>query len=348
MKKFIINTIIFVVPFLLLFFINKIFYKQDEGGLVRLGFLYNNPLPKSTIEKSIKSISKKYNLVSELNFDEQNSFTVMTIGDSFSEQDNFGYKNYLANVDNISVLHVDRFLSKKNPVQTLIDLMNGNFFDHINIKYVVLQTVERSFVNRFKSLNYNSIITRDSIKNDIANHIEKKPDYDIKFFSDATIKIPLINLLYNFESKPLDSKTYKIDISNDNLFTGSLSNLLIFTNDINCLKFNNNYNSVKASNKILNQISAKLSNKNITLIVLVSPDKYDLYYDYLKDQNKYPKPQFFNYLNSLPKKYLYVNSIGVLKNSLKTLKNIYYYDDTHWSPIGGQVIAKELEKIINL
>ena len=35
-----------------------------------------------------------------------------------------------------------------------------------------------------------------------------------------------------------------------------------------------------------------------------------------------------------------------LSQVLKTKKDIYFFDDTHWSPWGSQLIAKELSNII--
>ena len=58
------------------------------------------------------------------------------------------------------------------------------------------------------------------------------------------------------------------------------------------------------------------------------------------------KPLFFAYYDSLMKEYHYVPSMKVLSNELQRRKDIYYYDDTHWSPIGAEIIAKEIEKIM--
>ncbi len=36
-----------------------------------------------------------------------------------------------------------------------------------------------------------------------------------------------------------------------------------------------------------------------------------------------------------------------LSNALKNNKDVYYYDGTHWSPIGAKIIANTLGKLIN-
>jgi len=79
---------------------------------------------------------------------------------------------------------------------------------------------------------------------------------------------------------------------------------------------------------------------------LPSPDKYDIYYDYIINKSKYPKPLFLEYLAEMQKNYLYVDSKKILSNSIKQKKDIYYYDDTHWSPFAAKIISDELSKLI--
>ncbi len=112
------------------------------------------------------------------------------------------------------------------------------------------------------------------------------------------------------------------------------------------MKINNDVESVFNLNKELNDLSNKLKEKGVKLIVLPSPDKYDFYYDNIVDYKEYPKPLFFDHLDKMPKDYLYVNSKQILRDEMKNKKDIYFYDDTHWSPWASQIIAKELAEII--
>jgi hypothetical protein len=36
----------------------------------------------------------------------------------------------------------------------------------------------------------------------------------------------------------------------------------------------------------------------------------------------------------------------MLKKQMKNQKDIYFYDDTHWSPWASKIIANELESVI--
>jgi hypothetical protein len=344
MKKFIQKSSLFIIPFLCLYFLNTFLYVQNEGDLIRLGYLYNNPSPKSNLSKQF-NLNKQYTLVSEIKLNTKPKFDVLTIGDSFSEQESLGYQNFLAKED-FSVLHMDRFLAG-DPIQKIIELINGDFFDSIQTDYVILQSVERSFVQRCQEIDYTKSIYIDSIKNKINKCVKKTPKRNLNYFNNSIIKIPLTNIQYHFSYKPVNSKTYKVTTNKDNLFTNNPNNILFYEGDINSMTFKNDSLKIANSNNTLNKINNLLFKKNIKLIVLISPDKYDLYYPYIKEKASFKKPLFFKYYNNLSKEYSSIDSFEILANFIATNKDVYYYDDTHWSPIGASVIAIEINKTIN-
>ena len=188
----------------------------------------------------------------------------------------------------------------------------------------------------------------DSLKSNITNHLKKKKKKkrNIDFLSVATLKIPLTNIQYYFNYKPYNSKTYKVETNEENHFTGKPNTLLFFEDDINNMKYKNDSLKIVNSNNTINKINNLLSKKNIKLIVLISPDKYDLYYPYIKDKSNFNEPLFFKYYNNLSKEYTSINSFEILTTKLTNNKDVYYYDDTHWSPIGASAIAVGINKII--
>jgi len=342
MKKFILKSILFTAPFLLFYLLNAIYYIPNKGDLTRLGYLYDEAQSREDTFKGFYP-EKKYTVLSELNLDTENSFDVFTIGDSFSEQGLLGYKNFLA--ENHSLLHMDRFLSG-NPVQKLIELINGDFFEKNKFNYVILQSVERVFVQRTQTIDSTKAIEIEELKKLINNYEPEPLKTHTPFFSDATLKVPITNVQYLFNEKPKFSQTYNVKTVNSNLFSGHKNNLLFFEDDINYLSFKNDSLKVLESNILINKISEMLSKKNIKLLLLISPDKYDLYYPEIKNKNKYERPLFFKYYNELSKDYLYINSLEVLNTELKIKKDVYYFDDTHWSPIGVKAITLELNNIL--
>lgn len=346
MKKFLSNTSIFVIPFILLYSFNVYYYdhRDEDGDLARMGYFYSNPSPKSVINSQY-NLSKQYKLLSETNLTSKKSFDVITIGDSFSEQDNFGYKNFLAN-KGFSVLHIDRFISGSNPLQSLVGLMNSGLFDYIHPKYIVLQSIERDINDRTKNVDFEERIDLEYLSRKVKNHKSEAPNYNLQFFSDATLKMPLNNFQYLFASKPFFSNTYKVKTNSENLFTNNPDNLLFYKKDLQKLSAKNDSLRTINSIKVLDKLSYLLAQIDIELIVIISPDKYDLYYPYIEDKSRFTAPVFFSIYENTEKNYKNVDTYRILSSSLALEKDIYYYDDTHWSPKAANIIADEISYLI--
>ncbi len=345
MKKLLIKSLLFSLPIIVLYFFTLFFYSTDKGDLIRMGYIFNKGDYRSIFKREL--VQKFfYTNVSSLNFNQQKKFTVLTIGDSFSGQKGYGYKNYLAQKPNISVLHLDRFLTK-NPIETAFGILNSDLLKTIKVDYIILQSVERHITERVKKINKNRIITTDSLKTQIKEHNDmlKKEIEKEKFPSQRIIKFPLQNLLYFFDDNAYGSDTYQVT-ADKILFSKDNNRLLFLSSDLNAVKDNNNEKSLAKLNTTLNELSNRLGKKGITLIVLPSPDKYDFYYDNIINKKKYPKPLFFERFEKYPKQYIYINSKKIIKQHGKYQKDLYFYDDTHWSPWSSKIIANELEKVI--
>lgn len=348
MKKFILKTLWFVVPILLLHLFTFVYYSTAESpDLLRLGYIidfYPNYY-KTTFSKTLEQ-KINYTLVSEKPI--QRKFNVMTIGDSFSEQFGYGYKNYLSKNEASKVLHLDRFLAN-NQIETLYQLAQGDFFEQYEVEYVMLQNIERNFITNIEDINLKKKLTIDELNVLIA----KKPQNEtrstgFKFPSNTVLKFPFYTVQYCLKETYLfEGTVYKTALSK-HFFSVDNKELLFYYNDVVSAKKNNIEDNVRQLNTILNDLNALLKKKNVKLIVLPAPDKYDLYYEYIVDKSKLPKPMFFEHLKKMPKDYIYVDSKSVLSAALANnrQKDIYFYNDTHWSPWASQLIASSIEKTI--
>jgi hypothetical protein len=344
MKKFIFKTGFFVIPFIFLYVITSLFYSSSESpDLIRLGCFPD--LFKEYRNVFHDEFKRKIYFNNFSNRKKKNE-KILTIGDSFSEQGNYGYKNYLA--EKYDVLHLDRFISG-NQIQTLYELLNGDFFEKENIEYVILENVERSFTANAKNIDSSKIMMTSQLDNLVRNHNNlSKGDNIDPFFSKKTIQFPFSMLRYYFSQNYLSNGyVYNVVLNRNNLFSINESNLLFVYKDLSCLEENNDLMRVQKLNNVLNDLSNKLRGKKVKLIVLPAPDKYDLYYDYIADKTKFPRPLFFNHLNALKKDYIYIDSKKILSAQLESKKDIYFYDDTHWSPVASKIITDEIKKIIN-
>jgi hypothetical protein len=340
MRKFICKTAFFVTPFLGLYIITFLFYTTDAGDLLRVGYI---PCTDKKYRQNFTSFDNdiKFSKLSEA---KEKEYKFLTIGDSFSEKGGKGYQNTLAN--DFSVLHIDRFIST-NQIQRLIDLSNGNFFDNYHIQYVILQVVERNLTDDIKKIDCCTKIDVHQIDSMIMNHKTQQDKYQYNFFSHETLGFPLYALKYFINKNYLSNEqVYNVEINTKSLFSNNLNKLLFFCEDLNKTEQNNLLENAHELNNVLNKLSKKLKEKNITLIFLPSPDKYDLYHDYIVNKQNLTKPVFFDNFRKLCKEYIYIDSKEILSKELKNKKDIYYFDDTHWSPVAAELIAQKIKEEI--
>lgn len=340
MKRFISKTAIFVIPFLVLYIITFLFFTVNAGDLLRIGFI---PSTDKEYRKNFTSYNNEMKFT-ELSKSKQKTYKILTIGDSFSEQGKSGYQNILAN--DFSILHVDRFISN-NQIQKLVELCNGNFFDTYKVQYVILQGVERDLIDDIKDIDLTSKINIHQIDSIITNHKHEQNKDEYNFFSRTTLKFPYSALKYFTDKNYLSNEqVYNVELNMTSLFSNHSNKLLFYYKDLINTEQNNLPENAIKLNKILNQLSQKLKEKNITLIFLPSPDKYDMYYDYITDKQTFTKPIFFDNLKKLNKEFIYINSKEILTKELNSKKDIYYFDDTHWSPIASGLITQKIKEEI--
>lgn len=342
MKRFIVKSALFTVPFYILFTITYIFYSKTEGpDLLRLGFVPN-------IYKSYRSVFKKAEGIkyAKLSTTKNRTFKVMTIGDSFSAQGANGYTNFLA--EDFSVLYVDHYISK-NPIQMLRNLTNGFFFDYYNVKFVILENVERHLIDNSQNVEPNKINTLNDLNLLIKTQKNDPKTYKYDFFSRTTLEFPLYYMPKYFLSSNYLSNNlvYNYDLNNNIAFSNFSNKLLFYHVDLIKTKQNNDLGNCIKLNDTLNDISLELKKKNIQLIFLPAPDKYDLYYDLIAENKNLPKPYFFDNFSSLKKEYLYIDTKSLLQEHIYDSTDLYFYDDTHWSPVASKIISNRIKEIIN-
>lgn len=330
------------MPLLVLHIITFCFYSTKKGDLLRVGYIIDlYPNYRDIFDGEMKN-EITYSKISDLT--QKRKFKVLTIGDSFSDQLGYGYNNYLAKNNNTDVLYFDSFLSG-NQIETVFNLLKGDFFDQYRIEFIVLQNVERKFIYNSQHLDTTKILTYDKIV-EMAKEKRQKEDFGYQFPSNRVFKFPYYSLQYYLKKDYLfNNQVYRTQISTE-LFSTNNKQLLFYKDEINFTERNNNESNVSKLNNILNNLNGLLKKRGINLIVLPSPDKYDMYYEYIVNKVNYPKPHFFEILDTMHKEYVYINSKKILGSTLAKKKDIYFYDDTHWSPWASQLIAKKLSEEI--
>lgn len=354
--------IILFHPTVYYFYVSKVFPKDNSivGDLSRMTYSVD------LIDKKFEKISLEKLHIKQNEYEGQN-IDFITIGDSFSQGASGGlnpyYQDYIATLYNKNVLNIEAFKESKNYIETIYSLLNSGELEKRAVKYVLIESVQRRSLERFSvndintSLSIDKSLLRNNIKinyniQEITSANDTLIDIIKKLFSKSTNNdISVINnlnqnaLIYNLRFKikgygKMTSHVYREKLSQD-LFSKDVSgDLLFYYEDLKYLGLETKQN-IELLNDNFNKLSHALAKKNIKLIFMPAVDKYNLYRPYIVS-NIYNESIFFEYLETLPKDYIFINTKKILSKELeKGEKDIFYVDDTHWSYKASKTIIKD-------
>jgi hypothetical protein len=342
MSKFIKYTILILSPFFILGLISSHYYSEKNGDLFRIGFFVKNESYLDSIHFEYPD-SKYFSSSNIKSTDSIHQFDLLLIGDSFTDQAIYGYKDYLSANDSIRVLYYDGLRDINNPIEKFYALYNSGFFNSIKVRNVILESVEREIV--YRGTKINKLIRAQEKNTQIA--IQPQLIRKSAFPPPQIVKLPLYNLLYQFDNNAFFSQVYQVPLTQKLFSEERGNNLLFLDSDLTSIQTNNNVGLIKKLNAELNLIHHLLDSRGITLIVLPAPDKFDLYYDYIQNSEEYERPQFFELMKQMKKNYKYIETKHILSSQLDKVRDVYLFNDTHWSPIGASIIAEEIIKTLN-
>ncbi len=314
------------------------------GDLARMSYKFD----LITHRENKNTLTKKH---IHFNDYEGEEVDVVTIGDSFSNGGGGGqnryYQDYISSMYDLRVLNIPDISNTNNYIDTIMILLNSDFFERVKTKYIILECVQR---NTYLNLGFNELNLDLIYKDDIFNRIIKSKD--IFNNKESKNKMTFINNLnYNLLKYNLNFyrngygkfRNYYIEKLDKNLFSSKVKDeLVFFYDDINLLNQENKEN-LNLLNKKLNLIAKKLKEKEIKLYYMPAVDKYNLYRDNLLSKDKYPKSIFFEYIETLQKDYYFINTKKILLEELNNnVQDLYYSDDTHWSNKASEAIISKL------
>ena len=351
MRRLILKIFLFLFPFLILYTFNFVNLSNKSGDLVRMSYFYNPP--KYNLEyispvSSQKQVASDFFKLKDNKIIIKKKHIVMSIGDSFSEQD-MGYVDFLTEYG-IDILNLGRFNGKEtNPFQKAIDLYYLGLLDSLNCTTIILESVERSLFSRLSYLNYSEDKKIDlSYLKESEKVSEKCLNKDFfEYIKNSIIKAPIYYFLYNkLGLKPDKSEVYIEKTKDRNNFSAGLDKLLFFYGDLEDFKFNK-----LEIDKLTNEIDKFIDffrKKNIKVYLLIAPDKYDIYqYDLVK--KSYPKSLLLStiFSNVINSENIIESEKIILEMKNRGIRDLYYFGDTHWTPIVSREIAKAIVEELN-
>jgi len=254
---------------------------------------------------------------------------VLALGDSYSQYESPGYLNALARRGvKLASLSSPSDMTVLNPVQKAWELLELGYID--STVTLLLECVERSLLYRL-----------DNLKPSVSAVSES---------SDPPSKPMEWTLI-----RPIDCFGKAIGLRSSTVYHVKLdgayfshhrmsSDLYFYCDDVRSeMSVDTTLAYHRSALNNLRRLYAKAEERHVKLIVLVPPDKYDLYQKYISD-NPYP-PKTVN--EDLRRLFPDSTRLVLCKEILLPYVNqgeqdIYYLEDSHWSFYGADLVARSI------
>lgn len=332
MKRFILKVLLYSAPIIIpilafLCFINP-YLHGDMGVLGYITFPIDYGKYNDYVENKV--INCGYDNV----FDDS---CIFVIGDSFSQTKGnvISYTHYLAeDLENVVVNLYQEWY--KNPLDRFLYMSKTQNLPRI----VIVEMVERMFVSHVmnmdlslsaeKMLEIQKVDTTAEYKSTSKTLLEKVQEWSKREMSIMGFESPIKECIlskpcFTCQDKEQHLYFYMDDIQNTNVNDSLIDIVIRKMDDLFCYS------------KAL----------GVELYILIAADKYDVYQDYILD-NVYPAQNILDDFSARYNNSYLINSKDTLSQMVANdIKDVYWCNDTHWSPIGSKAVARQIINIID-
>ena len=338
MKKFLIKLLLMVFPLWLILIGLTVYISiyvaprisGDIGNLICIpfGHEYDHNLKRNMFNDLLFQTIYQTDSLKIIHTD------VLTIGDSFSQPKTQlktgSYQNYLCK-KGLSIINCYRYLYN-SPIQYAYNILNENIVDSTNTQYLIVENVERGFEGTFVAFSpEKKEVPSGKLPTD-------NPSKKVKSVNEWSVARVRDYILYQIGKSPI----YNTKLDTDLFSSDEANGLYFYHNDIE------RGTTIKKGNeeiikKVFEMLKHKAEEKGITLILLVAVDKYDLYQDHIIN-NPWPKKTVNEDLQRILGKSpnLLLSKYYLTPLIEKGEKDVFMFNDTHWSYKASKVVADEL------
>jgi hypothetical protein len=220
----------------------------------------------------------------------------------------------------------------ENPFQYAYNILDRGLVDSTNISVLVVQVGERDLVSRSEEFDVNKVDIHELDPEPPSNGGGSANDWSLLRARDF--------LMYRLHWSPV----YKVTLDED-YFNNKEPRSLYFY----CADITNGVNIGEASRQKIQEVFQILTRKaeecGIALLLMIPVDKYDLYQDHIVD-NPYPRK---TYIEDAHEIFGDTSNVLLCKYLLTPLiekgeKDVFLFDDSHWSIKAAEIVGKELSK----
>ncbi|MCM1336788.1 MAG: hypothetical protein NC187_03855 [Candidatus Amulumruptor caecigallinarius] len=263
---------------------------------------------------------------------------VITIGDSFSQQDSLGYQNALGNLLGETVTNIPVPSATSGPVEQSVALLRSGFFDrNKGAEYIIFELVERDFTEHLSEIN-EAKVSASPVTFPSTPAQSAPPAAENLVASIVHQGVDWLRLVTGLEHNPVRHVSLT-----QPLFTqpGRENMLYFYKNDLSPLGASpEQWQAMRANIEMLHE---EFGRRGLKMIFLVIPDKYEVYQNYAEPGVWPLKPFGREMLDALaPLPYV----VQVLPEAKARLaageKDLYLADDSHWGAKGSMMTARLL------
>lgn len=322
----------FCIKFCLLFFLIDGFialyyfgiYPSISGDIGKLGQI---PFGQEYIQQVNENYPHERLMVQAISPADSITASLITIGDSFSQQEERGYGQFLAEIINRDIQNI---YYPQTPEQTLVQLLYHNKIPPKAT--VILEVVERCMFWRLNWIDYQD--TTQVVKREEPEVVKTSQDNKrilqnaMQFLKKSVgIQQPIVNYTISQDLFSHPSRSRRLYIYNSRWdHDGDLHFTSLTEKDI-YYAYQNMYT--------LHQLA---ESHGVNLIILIAADKYDVYEPFITSKHlRNPA------LDACPDESWIINTKSLLQTQAYAgTKDLYYVNDTHWSPVGAKLVAEEI------
>lgn len=333
MKKFIWKTLLYSFPIILpIVFYAMCISPHIHGDLGKLG-------QYTFSDDYIVETSKKIGYVHNIHYKDTALDGILVIGDSFSQPSGHSYTSYLASwsTKNIYNLHADWYIS---PFNRCLFLANQKLIP----KIVILESVERHLPERLLSAKF-AFSPQEMICKSIIDTTHYETKHRVKKSSETSLLLETSMWV----KRRIDYFGYANPVRKTTLHTsmftceGEETSLYFYQDD---LHYSHSKDTLSLMAAKMDSLFAFANANDIHIYVLIAEDKYDLYQTYIADTAHWEKTLLEDFCPLVQTPYLINSKDTLSKMAAAGVKDIYYCNDTHWSPIGAEAVAMQVAQRI--
>lgn len=326
MRKFIVKLLYVSIPIICVVGYYAYKYPTMTGDLGRLG---NITFDKTYSEKFTKYPCASSYTIDVTSFDDiTDTMPILVIGDSFSQRGEYVHFMSSELQQKVQILKSKKIINRNSPEEVFLFLLKKKK-DLPPI--ILIESVERYCIYRLSSLSFSNMrhieINDNSEQSMRSSFFTKMGEYYKNLLGMENIQSPVLH-------EHLQTPLFSCKDSECDLFFYSDDTICYFNEDI-----------INAYKK-LDTLYTLATNRGITLYYMVAADKYDAYEEKIKNHHYPQKHDFIK-----PKDYAWRENFYFSKDTLdvlinKGVKDVYYCNDTHWSPIGAKAVGEAIARRI--